>query len=80
MSEKGPPWEEEVSENLRGKYGYRDARTEIVINLPFPFSAIKKTVSLTVAPADLLRLKAAVDKAVAWAGLPDFQRERDGAP
>lgn len=75
-----PPWEEKISDRLSGKYGYKDARVEILILLPPPLSAVKKTVSLTVSPDDLRRLKRAIDKAVAFADLPEDVRGREGAP
>lgn len=74
-----PPWEVKLSEQVSGKFGFKDGRVEVTILLPKPFSAIKKSVTLKLTPEEAASLKEALDKAVIWNSLPDYQRERDGA-
>lgn len=73
------PYEVAFSDKVKAKYGYKDGHVELVVDLPFPLSTIKKTYSEKFTLEELKQLKEAVDKAMMWASLPDFQRERDGA-
>jgi hypothetical protein len=73
------PYEMAFSEKVKGLYGYKDAHVELVVELPFPLSTIKKTYSEKFTVKELKQLKEGIDKALMWAELPDFQRERDGA-
>lgn len=75
----GPPYEVAFSEKVKAQYGFKDAHVELVVELPFPLSTLKKTYSERFTAKELRQLKEVVDKAVAWAEIPDFQRERDGA-
>lgn len=75
----GPPFSERISKNLGGRYGFRDGRVEVDIDLPFPFSTIKKDVTISVSAEDFDKLYEILKKAKMWRDLPDFQRERDGA-
>lgn len=72
------PYEVAFSDKVKALYGYKDAHVELVVDLPFPLSTIKKTYSEKFTVKELKQLKEAVDKAIMWADLPDFQRERDG--
>jgi hypothetical protein len=73
------PYEVRFSDKTVANYGYKDAHVELVVDLPFPLSTLKKTFSEKFTVKELRLLKEAVDKAVMWADLPDYQRERDGA-
>lgn len=73
------PYEVAFSDKVKAKYGYKDAHVELEVELPFPLSTIKKFYSEKFTVEELRKLKKAVDQAVLWADLPDFQRERDGA-
>lgn len=75
----GPPYEVAFSEKVKAQYGFKDAHVELVVELPFPLSTLKKTYNEKFTVKELKLLKEAVDKALMWAELPDFQRERDGA-
>jgi hypothetical protein len=75
----GPPYEVAFSEKVKAQYGFKDAHVELVVELPFPLSTLKKTYNEKFTVEELKQLKVAVDKALAWAEIPDFQRERDGA-
>jgi len=72
------PFEVAFSENVKAKYGYKDAHVELEVGLPFPLSTLKKTYSERFTVEELRKLKKAVDQAIMWADLPDFQRDRDG--
>ena len=72
------PYEVRFSEKVKAQYGYKDGHVELVVDLPFPLSTIKPTYTEKFTVKELKQLKEAVDKAVAWADIPDFQRERDG--
>jgi hypothetical protein len=72
------PFEVAFSDKVKARYGYKDAHVELVVELPFPLSTIKKTYSEKFTADELKQLKEALDKAMMWASLPDFQRERDG--
>lgn len=76
---KAVPYEIAFSKQVKAKYGFKDGHVELVVDLPFPLSTIKKTYSEKFTLEELKQLKEAVDKAMMWASLPDFQRERDGA-
>lgn len=73
------PYEIKFSQKIMARYGFKDARGEVVIELPFPLSTVKKTYTENLTLKELKALKEAVDKAVMWGELPDYQRERDGA-
>lgn len=73
------PYEVEVSKELKGRYGYKDAHAEVDIKVPAPFNIVKKELTLKIAPEDAERLLEALKKWKMWRDLPDFQRERDGA-
>lgn len=75
----GPPYEVAFSDKVKALYGYKDAHVELVVELPAPLSMVKKTYNEKFTADEVKKLKEAVDKAVMWASLPDFQRERDGA-
>lgn len=75
----GPPYEVAFSEKVKAQYGFKDAHVELVVDLPFPLSTVKKTYSEKFTVKELRQLKEAVDKALMWAELPDFERERMGA-
>lgn len=75
----GPPYEVAFSEKVKAKYGYKDGHVELEVDLPAPLSMVKKTYNEKFTAQEVKKLKEAVDKAVMWAELPDFQRERDGA-
>ena len=67
-----------LSENVRGFYGYKDGHAELEVDLPFPLNTLKKTFRASFNPEEVERLKKGIGEALAWAKLPDFQRERDG--
>lgn len=73
-----PPFQFDLSEGVRGFYGYKDGHVELEVELPFPLSTIKKVFRQSFAVDELRKLKIGVEKAVMWADLPDYQRERDG--
>ena len=73
------PYEIRFSPKTSAMYGYKDGHVELLVELPFPLSTIKKSFSEKFTVKELRQLKEAVDKAVMWADLPDYQRERDGA-
>jgi len=73
------PFEVEISKELKGRYGYKDAHAEVDIKVPSPFSIVKKELTLKIDPEDAERLLEALKKWKMWKDLPDFQRERDGA-
>jgi UDP-galactopyranose mutase len=73
------PYEVRFSEKIRAKYGFKDGHVELEVELPFPLSTIKKTYTEKFTVKEVKQLREAVEKAVMWADLPDFQRERDGA-
>jgi hypothetical protein len=75
----GPPYEVAFSEKVKAQYGFKDGHVELVVELPAPLSMVKKTYNEKFTADEVKKLKEAVDKAVMWAELPDFQRERDGA-
>jgi hypothetical protein len=78
-AKKAPvPYEVAFSEKVKARYGYKDGHVELVVDLPFPLSTIKKTYNESFTIKELEQLKGALDKAMMWASLPDFQRERDG--
>jgi hypothetical protein len=73
-----PPYRFEFSENVAGYYGYKDGHVELEVKLPFPLSTVKKVFRQSFSADELKLLKVGVEKAVLWADLPDYQRERDG--
>lgn len=73
------PYDIEFSKKTKARYGYKDGHVELIVELPFPLSTVKKSFSEKFTVKELRQLKEAVDKAVMWADLPDYQRERDGA-
>lgn len=75
---KGAPYQFTLSEKVRGFYGYKDGHAELEVDLPFPLNSLKKTFRSSFNPEEVERLKKGIDEALAWAKLPDFQRERDG--
>lgn len=74
----GPPYQFDLSEKVRGFYGFKDGHVELEVELPFPLSTVKKTFRQSFSAEELAKLKEGVEKAHMWAQLPDFQRERDG--
>ncbi len=72
------PFKFVVSDKVRGFYGFKDGHTELEVDLPFPFNTVKKTFRASFTPEEVQRVKDGICKAVDWAKLPDFQRERDG--
>ncbi len=73
------PFKFTLSDNVRGFYGYKDGHTELEVDLPPPLNLIKKTFRTSFNRDEVERLKEGIDQALAWAKLPDFQRERDGS-
>lgn len=73
-----PPYQFELSEDVRGYYGFKDGHVELEVDLPFPLNTIKKTFRQAFTVPELEKLNEGVVKAKMWADLPDFQRERDG--
>jgi hypothetical protein len=73
-----PPYKFELSENVQGYYGYKDGHVELEVKLPFPLSTVKKVFRQSFTADELRLLKQGAEKAVLWADLPDYQRERDG--
>jgi len=74
-----PPYEIELSDKVKGRYGFKNSRVEVDILLPFPFNKIKKSVTISLTPEEVKNLAIAIEKANIWSSLPDYQRERDGA-
>lgn len=74
-----PPWKVELSDKVTATYGFRDARVEVEIQLPKPYSAIKKSVTIKLTAEEVKNLFQATEKAVLWAGLSAEQLQRDGA-
>jgi len=74
-----PPYQFDVSEDVRGYYGYKDGHVELEVKLPFPLSTVKKVYREVFTLTDFLKFMEGAEKAVMWGKLPDYQRERDGA-
>ena len=74
-----PPYDVNLSPQVSARFGFKDGHVELVVQLPFPLSTIKKTYAEKFTLEELRELKKAVDKAAMWGELPDYQRERDGA-
>lgn len=76
---KGPPFEVKFSEKVVAKYGFKDAHVELEVELPKIPLVKTKHFKQRFEADEVRRLKEAVDAAVLWNSLPDYQRERDGA-
>lgn len=74
-----PPYEASIGERVKGRYGYKDARVEVDIVVPPPFSVIKKKLTLKLTAEEADQLYEALGKIKIWNQLPDYQRARDGA-
>lgn len=74
-----PPFEFPLSENVVGRYGFKDAHVELRVKLPFPLSKLKKHYEASFTLEELKKLKEGVDKALMWAELEEGERGRMGA-
>lgn len=74
-----PPFVVEISPKVRGRYGYKDGRVELEVDLPMPLSAVMKRFKQRFTPEEAKLVWEALGKAVLWNSIPDYQRQRDGA-
>lgn len=75
-----PPFAVRFSDQVGGRYGYKDGHVEIDIVLPFPISAVKKSVSRSFDFDQAMKLKEGVDAAVKWESVSPDRRPKLSEP
>lgn len=75
-----PPFEIVLSENVKARYGYKDAHVDIELRLPAPISTIKKTYTRGFEDQYVRALAKALDDAALLEKMPEAERTRVPTP
>lgn len=75
-----PPFEVVLSENVKGRYGYKDAHVDIELRLPAPISTVKETYTRAFEDEYVRTLEKALENAALLEEMPKEERSRVETP
>ena len=75
-----PPFEIALSDNVNGRYGYKDAHVDMTLKLPAPISTIKESFTQPFEDEYVRALAKTLDDAALLAEMPEEERARVETP